>query len=51
VFFIGSGRTVNVPTEATRLYLGIADGYGFAGAPGHYSDNSGTFAATFTIRP
>jgi hypothetical protein len=51
VFFIGSGRTVNVPTEATRLYLGIADGYGFAGQPGHYSDNSGTFAATFTIRP
>jgi hypothetical protein len=51
VFLVGNGRTVNVPTEATRLYLGIADGNGFEGRPGYYSDNSGTFAATFTIRP
>ena len=42
---------MNVPTEATRLFLGIADGYGFEGEPGFYRDNAGSFAVTFTIKP
>lgn len=48
-FFIGDGETgdgeqqeVVVPPGATRLYLGFADGYAFAGAPSAYADNSGT---------
>lgn len=48
VFFIGDGRdladalqTFVVPTGATTLYLGFADGYGFSGTPGAYGDNYG----------
>jgi hypothetical protein len=49
-FFIGTGRTKSgdlhkykVPKHATRLYLGIADGYGFGGDPGYYDDNGGKY--------
>ncbi len=52
VFFIGDGltgtgsgaaQTFVVPGGATRLFLGIADGSGFGGAPGCYGDNIGAF--------
>ncbi len=45
LFFIGdgSGKTFTAPTGATRLFLGIADGFGFSGAPGAYEDNDGSF--------
>lgn len=50
VFFIGDGLTsTNVfqefiaPTGATRLALGIPDGFGFIGAPGAYDDNDGAY--------
>jgi RHS repeat-associated protein len=50
VFFIGDGRTDNgdlqkfhIPTGATRLFLGMADAYGFGGYPGAYGDNCGHY--------
>jgi hypothetical protein len=48
-FFIGDGRTAtgrpqrfHVPAEATRLYFGLGDAWGFQGPPGFYADNSGS---------
>lgn len=50
-FFIGDGLTgtgsgsvqqFNVPSGASRLFLGFADGFDFAGPPGLYHDDSGT---------
>ncbi|MBL8823970.1 MAG: PEP-CTERM sorting domain-containing protein [Planctomycetia bacterium] len=57
LFFVGDGRTDNtndiqsflVPTGATRLFLGFADGNSFIGFPGHYSDNSGQLVADFAF--
>ena len=50
VFYIGDGiNNVNVlqsfvaPTGATRLFLGIPDGFGFNGPPGAYDDNDGAY--------
>jgi hypothetical protein len=60
VFFIGDGLTGTgtgtaqqflVPASATRLFLGLVDGFGYTGLPGQYQDNSGSFTATFTITP
>jgi hypothetical protein len=60
VFFIGDGLTGDkggtaqqfvIPGGATRLFLGIADAPGYNGDPGGYDDNTGQFAATFTIGP
>ena len=65
-FFIGDGLTGSglgniqrflVPDQATRLFLGLADGnavQGFPpipGLPGHYSDNGGSLVANFDIQP
>ena len=63
VFFIGDGRTgtciagcgaqsgafqtFQVPTGATRLFLGFADSFNnFSGAPGAYGDNTGSLEVT-----
>jgi hypothetical protein len=50
VFYIGDGRTALgalqsfiAPSDATRLYFGIPDGFGFGGAPGAYDDNDGSY--------
>lgn len=50
VFFIGDGVTSGgdfqqliTPAGATRLALGIPDGFGFVGAPGAYDDNDGAY--------
>jgi hypothetical protein len=50
VFFIGDGVTnANViqqfiaPALATRLFLGIPDGFAFVGVPGYYDDNDGSY--------
>lgn len=61
LFFVGDGLTAygtgtvqrfDVPTGATRLFLGFADGAGaggaFHGLPGAYDDNSGALTATVT---
>lgn len=39
-----------VPEGATRLFLGIADGWSFQGKPSWYGDNEGFFRATVTVR-
>lgn len=50
VFYIGDGITgggdfqeFTAPVGATRLFLGIPDGFGFGGAPGAYDDNDGSY--------
>ncbi len=50
VFYIGDGVTSGnvfqefiAPAGATRLFLGIPDGFGFDGAPGAYDDNDGSY--------
>jgi len=50
VFYIGDGvtsgsvfQTFIAPAGATRLALGIPDGFGFVGAPGAYDDNDGDY--------
>lgn len=50
VFYIGDGvtggnafQTFIAPAGATRLFLGIPDGFGFVGAPGAYDDNDGAY--------
>jgi len=60
-FFIGDGLTGTgtgsaqqffVPTGATRLFLGFADGFNFGNPtspPGFYNDNSGSLTATFAV--
>lgn len=50
IFYIGDGKTAGgefqefiAPVGATRLFLGIPDGFGFGGAPGAYDDNDGSY--------
>jgi len=50
VFFIGNGVTTGgvfqqfiAPTGATRLALGVPDGFSFVGVPGYYDDNDGAY--------
>ena len=56
VFYTGDGRTASgqiqqflVPTNATRLFLGIPDHVGGTASAGWYDDNSGSVTATFSI--
>ena len=56
VFYIGDGKTTSgdfqtfiAPTNATRLALGIPDGFGFVGAPGAYDDNDGSYSIRLGI--
>jgi hypothetical protein len=62
VFIIGDGLTGNgsgtrqlfhVPSNATRLYLGIFDGFHLGDnvpkLPGYYNDNGGAFTATVEL--
>ena len=50
VFYIGDGVTggnvfqeFTAPLGATRLFLGIPDGFGFVNGPGAYDDNDGAY--------
>jgi hypothetical protein len=50
IFFIGDGlgaggvrQSFVAPVGATRLFLGIPDGFGFNGTPGAYDDNDGFY--------
>ena len=50
VFYIGDGvygsgnfQSFIAPVGATRLALGIPDGFGFVGLPGAYDDNDGSY--------
>lgn len=56
VFYIGDGKTSGgvfqqfiAPAGATRLALGIPDGFGFGGAPGAYDDNDGSYRVRLGI--
>jgi hypothetical protein len=56
VFYIGDGVTAGgdfqefiAPTGATRLFLGIPDGFGFGGVPGAYDDNDGAYRVTIGV--
>lgn len=58
VFFIGNGLTETggvqefiVPTNATRLFLGLADSRYYGGGPGYYHDNTGSFSVTVNALP
>lgn len=55
VFYIGDGLSgynnpagsvllFTAPTNATRLYLGAIDAFGFGGTTGYYHDNNGAFS-------
>jgi hypothetical protein len=59
-FFIGDGLTGSgvgniqrflVPEQATRLFLGFADGAGYQRLPGYYGDNTGSLVANFELQP
>lgn len=49
----GSRQVFHVPAAATRLYLGIFDGYHLGDdqpkLPGYYADNSGSFVASLQL--
>ena len=56
VFYIGDGvtsmgafQTFIAPVGATRLFLGIPDGFGFVGAPGAYDDNDGSYRVVIGV--
>jgi hypothetical protein len=55
VFYIGDGvangdfQTFTAPAGATRLALGIPDGFGFVGLPGAYDDNDGDYRVRIGI--
>jgi hypothetical protein len=56
VFFIGDGQTSSdafqsfvAPSGATRLFLGVPDGFGFNGPPGAYDDNDGGYRITIGV--
>lgn len=60
VFFIGDGLTGTsagsiqefiVPTNATRLFLGVADSGYYNGEPGYFDDNTGSFSVTIDALP
>lgn len=40
---MGDFQTFVAPVGATRLFLGIPDGFGFVGLPGAYDDNDGSY--------
>ena len=46
----GRGRAFEVPAQATRLYLGFADGYFYEGPPGWYGNNAGELEVTVDVR-
>jgi hypothetical protein len=45
----GRGRSYRVPSDATRLFLGFADGYLYDGAPGWYGNNRGKLTVTVEL--
>ena len=58
VFFVGDGLTnlaqtqiFQIPSGATRLFLGFADGNSFQGDPEFYQDNVGSLTAQFVVSP
>ncbi|MGY1793635.1 hypothetical protein ACI796_06565 [Geodermatophilus sp. SYSU D00525] len=52
-FLVGDGRDLRVtaPDEATRLFLGFADGYYYQGPPGWYDNNEGSVSVAVEVVP
>jgi hypothetical protein len=53
LFYIGPGGADHVyvaPEGATRLFLGVPDGFYSAGPPGWYSNNSGEYQAVVDVQ-
>jgi len=55
IFFIGDGRTSSgvvqrfyAPSGPSQLWLGVADAFGFLGAPGAFEDNDGSYVVSVT---
>jgi hypothetical protein len=46
----GRGRGFAVPAQATRLFVGFADGYLYQGPPGWYGNNIGELEVTVEMR-
>jgi hypothetical protein len=51
VFNIGSSFSIVVPTGATELYFGFADGYALTGPASYYNDNGGFVTVTASATP
>jgi hypothetical protein len=51
VFNIGSSFQIVVPTGATELYFGFADGYALTGPASYYNDNGGFVTVTSSATP
>lgn len=60
-FYIGDGLTgyndsngntimFTAPSNATKLFLGMADSFGFSGAPNAYGDNDGAFNVDVSLK-
>jgi hypothetical protein len=55
IFYIGDGQNASgfqqfiAPAGATRLFLGIPDGFGFDGHPGAYDDNDGSYRVNIGV--
>lgn len=51
VFFVGNGkgRSFTAPDEATRLFVGFADGFLYEGCPGWYGNNRGQADVTIEV--
>jgi hypothetical protein len=55
IFYIGDGvsgavfQEFTAPVGATRLFLGIPDGFGFVNGPGAYDDNDGAYRVRIGI--
>jgi len=45
----GVGRRYAVPADATRLFLGFADGAAYRGLPGYYDNNGGQLEVTVAV--
>jgi hypothetical protein len=46
----GQGRSYQVPSGATRLFLGFADAYLYKGSPGWYGNNAGELEVTVAVQ-
>jgi hypothetical protein len=51
IFVVGSSSVLDVPVNATTLYLGFPDALGFNDPPGYYNDNTGSITVQISAVP